>query len=77
MGEIFEDKLLVDKLIASTQGVKALTNAIQVIPTATKDDTIQKAVKETFKTVPVLQNKDIQEAVSQGDPERSSGETES
>ena len=66
MVETLEEKLLVDNLIASTQGAKALTNAIQVTPTTTKDETIQRAVKETFKTVPALQNKDIQVAVSQG-----------
>ena len=64
--ETLEEKLLVDNLIASTQGAKALNNAIQVTPTATKDETIQRAVKETFKTVPAVQNKDIQVAVSQG-----------
>lgn len=66
MVETIEERSLIDNLVASTYGVKAVVNHVIVRPPVNRDDQIAKAVKETFKTVPALENKDIQVNVSDG-----------
>jgi len=60
------EKALADHLVASTYGVKSLTNELVVHPVATKDGAIKRAVEETLKSTPALQKTDVQVTVSQG-----------
>ena len=64
--ETITEKGLAEGLVASTYGVRSVTNELVVHPAVTKDGTLKRAVEEALKSTPALQRVPIQVSVSDG-----------